>query len=230
MRTLSSVVVGLALSVLVVGLTLYPMTHATLTRILVDRFDDAQQIGLTSRQIRATAEQVRQFVTDTEVPALPATVAGRSGYDAAAVAHLLDVRRVISGARTLTGVLAALVAVWLGVVIARSRFDYIPPALFVGAGCCVAIVVLGGLAGTLDFDALFTWFHGLFFAAGTWQFPADSLLIEVFPEQFWSSAALVWASLILLGGGVLAVAGVLVRHGLRGVAHSTPRGDSAASA
>ncbi len=230
MRALSSVVIGLALAVLVVGLSLYPLTHPTFTRLLVDRFSLSAPIGLSQSRIEATAEQVRAFVADGDGISLPETVDGRPGFDAAAVAHLADVRGVISAARTLTGILAAVVAAWLAFAIAKRRFDYIWPALFVGALGCVVFVVLGAAAGVLDFDALFTWFHGLFFSAGTWQFPADSLLIEVFPEQFWATAAAVWAGLVLLGGVVLATAGVLVRGGLSTTAPQTPEEDSSARA
>ena len=92
------------------------------------------------------------------------------------------------------------------------------------------IVVLGAVAGLLNFDALFTWFHGLFFAAGTWEFPADSLLIEVFPEPFWSTAAAVWAGLVLLGAGILAVAGGFVRSEVTGVFRGSAKKGPAADA
>jgi len=230
MRGLSTILIGAALAVLVVGVSLYPLTHATFTRLLVQRYANQQQIGLPESRIKTVAEQVRRFVDDTESPGLPATVDGRPGFDAAAVSHLLDVRSVIAGARTVTGILAAIVAVWLATVIALRRFDYIAPALFLGAAMCVAIVVLGAVAGLLNFDALFTWFHGLFFAAGTWEFPADSLLIEVFPEQFWSTAAAVWAGLVLLGGGILAVAGVFVRGEVTGVLKGSAKGGPSAGA
>jgi integral membrane protein (TIGR01906 family) len=213
-RTASSILVGLALALLVVGVSLYPLTHPTVTRLLVERYALFQQIGLSEPQVEATAEQVRAFVTDAEGQTLPATVGGRPGFDAAAVAHLVDVRNVISGARTVTGVLAALVAAWLVLAIALRRFDLIPPALFAGAAGCAAIVLFVGMAGFLNFEALFTWFHGLFFSAGTWEFPADSLLIQVFPEAFWAAAAAGWAALILLGGGILATASMLVRAGV----------------
>jgi integral membrane protein (TIGR01906 family) len=230
MRALSTILVGAALAVLVVGISLYPLTHATFTRLLVQRYANQQQIGLPESSVKSVAEQVRRFIDDAESPPLPATVDGRPGFDAAAVSHLVDVRSVIAGARTVTGILAAIVAVWLATVIALRRFDYIPPALFFGAAMCVGIVVLGAVAGLLNFDALFTWFHGLFFAAGTWEFPADSLLIEVFPEPFWSTAAAVWAGLVLIGAGILAVAGGFVRSEVTGVFKGSAKEGPAADA
>jgi len=214
-RALTTLLVGAMLAVFVAGLSLYPMLHPTFTRILSERYSQVQEAGISRAAMIGAAEKVREFVADGDIPDLPATVDARSGFDAAAVSHLRDVSKVVSGARTLTGVLAAAIVVCLGFELSRQRFDRIAPALFAGAAFCVAIVIAGALAGTLNFDAFFEWFHGLFFSAGTWQFPADSLLIQAFPEPFWSTAAAVWAGLILLGGAVLGLAGALVHNGVR---------------
>jgi integral membrane protein (TIGR01906 family) len=206
-----AIVSGLGLAFFVVGLALLPMLHPTYTKLLSQRYSLVAQTGLSQTRVLAVAEQVRRFVTDADANSLPATVDGRPGFDRQAVSHLRDVANVLDGAQTATGVLAALVAAWLGVLTARRRFRDISLGLMVGGGFCVLFVVLGALAGTMNFDALFTWFHGLFFAAGTWQFPADALLIEVFPEGFWVAAGATWAGLILLGGVVLGFGGWLVR-------------------
>ena len=211
MRVASAIAVGLMFALLVVGLALYPMLHPRYTQLLSQRYSLVSQTGLAPARVLAVAEQVRDFVADSDGEKLPATVDGRAGFDSAAVSHLLDVRKVIRGAKTFIGVLAALTAAWLGVQIARRRFSNIWLALFAGAGFCALIVVLGALAGTLNFEALFAWFHGLFFSAGTWEFPADALLIEVFPEGFWMAAGLTWGALILLGGVLLGASGWLLR-------------------
>jgi integral membrane protein (TIGR01906 family) len=210
-RVATAIVAGLALALLVVGLSLYPMLHPTYTKLLSQRYSQVAESGLTQSRVLFIAEQVREFVADGDVSSLPATVDGRPGFDEAAVSHLRDVRKVLDGARTFTGVLAALVVVWLGIEIARRRFAVISSAMIAGAAWCLVIVVLGGVAGTMNFEALFTWFHGLFFSAGTWQFAADSLLIEVFPEGFWIAAGVTWGALILVGAGVLGVGGWLMR-------------------
>jgi integral membrane protein (TIGR01906 family) len=45
------------------------------------------------------------------------------------------------------------------------------------------------LAGTLiNFDALFTQFHHLFFTGDTWLFFANDTLIRLFPLKLWSDA------------------------------------------
>jgi integral membrane protein (TIGR01906 family) len=196
---------------LIMGVALIPLLHPTFTKLLVRRYSETAQSGLTQAQVFHYAEQVRDFVSDGDVKSLPARVDGRSGFDDAAVSHLRDVRGVLSGTHTFTGILAALVVVWLGVETSQRRFTAIAWALLAGAGFCLLFVVLGTLAGTLSFDTLFRWFHGLFFSAGTWEFPFDSLLIQLFPEGFWVAAGATWAALVAVGGVLLGVSGWLVR-------------------
>jgi integral membrane protein (TIGR01906 family) len=61
-----------------------------------------------------------------------------------------------------------------------------------------ALLIAGGAlaaaaAFALAFDATFSFFHGLFFAAGTWSFnPATDRLVQLYPERFWILAALLF--------------------------------------
>jgi uncharacterized membrane protein len=70
-------------------------------------------------------------------------------------------------------------------------------------GFLVAVVALALLAAFTDFEWLFTKFHGLFFTSGTWTFPADSMLIRLFPEPFWVASGAAWATLVLLAAALL---------------------------
>jgi integral membrane protein (TIGR01906 family) len=211
MRTATTILAGMALALLVVGLALLPLLHPKATELLAQRYSRVDESGLSQQRVLQVAEQVRHFVAVGDPDTLPATVDGRPGFDSAAISHLRDVRQVIDRARVLTGVLAALVAVWLGLQISRRRFAEISAALLWGAGMSMGIVLAGMLAGLVDFERLFTWFHGLFFSAGTWWFSADSLLIEVFPGEFWMAAGASWGGLVVVGGVLLGVAGWLTR-------------------
>jgi len=212
-RRLETLVAGLALAVLVVGIALFPLTQPAFTRIVAGRTSEVAEAGLAKARMLSVAEQVRRFVVDgNRGGALPSTVDGRDGFDEAAVSHLLDVRHVLSRAQLVTGALAALLTIWIGVEVARKRTSRIASAMRVAAIACVALVALSALAGLVNFDWLFTQFHGLFFTAGTWEFPSDSLLIETFPEAFWATAGATWAALILLGAAALAVGARFVRE------------------
>lgn len=203
MRALRSVVVGLALSLVVAGAALGILTAPWFTRFLVARLDVASTASLSPQATADLAEEVRSFVARRAGGRLPFEVDGRPAFDAAAVSHLLDVRVVLVAARTLALALAAALAIWLGVGVARRQFDHVAAALRAGGAWCVALPLVAGVAGVLDFEWFFSAFHGVFFDPGTWVFPADSLLIQLFPERFWMASGGALAALVALGGAVL---------------------------
>lgn len=193
-----TVVAGLAIGVLIVGMALLPVTAPWFTRTLSSQVSLAEEAGLSSARMLEVAEQVRAFVVSGEGQ-LSATIDGRPAFDASAVSHLVDVRIVLRQARLVTGLLAAGLAVWIGYEVVRRRTSRVVRALRVGSATAAVIVLLAGLIAVSDFDTFFTAFHGLFFAAGTWTFPYDSLLIQLFPEPFWAIGGATWAGVVLLG-------------------------------
>ncbi len=125
--------------------------------------------------------------------------------DEAERSHMRDVGRLV---RALVLIDALALATWL---LARRRLR--GEAARRGRLLLVASAAIGGLAVVLGlffafaFDAAFTAFHGLFFAAGTWQFGADSNLIRLFPEPLWYESALVAGAAIALSAVVVALRG-----------------------
>lgn len=204
MRSVSAWVVGLALALMIAGMAILPLTSPGFTRTLSARYSLAEEAGLPPERMLEVAEQVRAFVVESDVDSLPVTVDGRAGFDGAASSHLIDVRVVLSRARLFTGVLTLLVTAWIVAMFRRKRVDAIAPALQAGAILTVALIVLAAIAAVSDFDSFFTAFHGLFFASGTWTFAYDSLLIQTFPEPFWTTSGAAWAVTMALGAGLLA--------------------------
>ena len=203
MRSVSTWVAGFALAIVVVGTAVLPLTGPGFTRTLSTRFSLAAEAGLSPERMREIAEQVRGFVVSGDPGTLPETVDGRSGFDAAAVSHLGDVFGVLNAAKLFTGLVTALVTIWIAIELARRRPGRIADALRAGAVLSVAFVLLAAAAATLDFDSFFTAFHGLFFRSGTWTFAYDSLLIQAFPEPFWVTSGAAWATLTALGAAIL---------------------------
>jgi len=72
-----------------------------------------------------------------------------------------------------------------------------------GAALIVGGALLAAAAFALAFDATFTFFHGLFFAAGTWTFnPATDRLVQLYPQDFWVLAAMLFCLVLALGSFV----------------------------
>jgi len=204
-------VAALLWAAVVVGSAVLALTVPVYTSFASRSVAVASTAGLPATDVFRLSQNVRALVADRQYDPLPATWAGQPAFDRGAVSHLLDVRRVISAARTATGAAALLLAAYAGYCIARRRLARFSGGMKAGAAMVCALMLLAVAASFLDFEALFTAFHGLFFAAGTWTFPADSLLIRLFPERFWMASGAAWAALSVTGALVLVGAARFVR-------------------
>ncbi len=207
-----SLAAGAASALLVVGLAVLLLLAPAFTRVLVQRLEVAGEAGLSAESALRSAELVRGYVAGSNREPLPAVVGSREGFGVRAVAHLDDVRAVIRGARLATGVLAALLAAWIGVRLGRRESGPLVAGLKTGAVMLVSAAGVSLLAALLDFGRFFSAFHGLFFEEGTWQFPADDLLIQLFPEPFWIISGVAWAVSVLLGGALMYAAARLLER------------------
>lgn len=195
---------ALAILLLVLGLSLWVLTTPAYVNALVRVVDSAGSTGLGEQVTLDVAESVRRFVVDPDAPGLPEMIEGVPAFDAAAVSHLADVRDVVVPTRWLTLVLLVLVPSWGAL---RWRMPggrrFIAKAARTASAALLSATVLAILAGLFDFNALFAWFHSLFFAEGTWVFPYEALLIRVFPLRFWIAAGATWGALVLIAAVLL---------------------------
>ncbi|MCL1796763.1 MAG: DUF1461 domain-containing protein [Eggerthellaceae bacterium] len=115
-----------------------------------------------------------------------------------ALSHLDDVFAVVSAARVIIALLAVLGLVGciiIGISLGRKSLGVtlIAAAIMVGA-----VFVALAIWATLDFPRFFAVLHALFFAEGTWSFSVDSLLIRMYPTQFWVGMGVIWLTTSVL--------------------------------
>jgi integral membrane protein (TIGR01906 family) len=206
--------------VLSVGSSALALTVPVFTSALVQGLGVPASSGLSAADAVHLSEAVRALVADTEYDPLPATWKGQPAFDAPAVSHLRDVRSVISGARLATGAAALLLAAYVSACVGWRRFDRLRAGMTAAAWALLAAVALAVVAAFANFEELFAYFHSLFFASGTWTFPADSLLIRLFPEPFWITSGACWACLVLLSAAILALVGRRFVHAREGMGAS----------
>lgn len=98
------------------------------------------------------------------------------------ISHLVDVSRLYGPISVALNLLA--VGAWATLIIAIARKQKLQASLK------RASVIFTGLLISLSiclvfFSYFFEKFHQVLFPQGNWIFPADSMLITVFPETFW---------------------------------------------
>ena len=101
-------------------------------------------------------------------------------------------------------IVAALCIAGLSHVAVRISRRALGRTLMASGGLVLAAFCALGAWAAIDFDGLFAAFHSLFFQAGTWTFPYDSLLITLYPTAFWMGMGGIWLA-VTCGLSILAV-------------------------
>lgn len=172
--------------------------------------------GKGAPKIDATANYAAGELSGEQVAALG------TAFDAAseryvltpdAVNHLDDVFGVVQAAKW--WLLAAVVAACVGCTATAFRGGKrLLGRVLAGAGVSVlAVFALLAAWVAIDFDGFFVQFHSLFFAAGTWTFSWDSLLICMYPPEFWVGMGAIWLVVTVACCVVCITIGRLLRKG-----------------
>lgn len=172
----------------------------------IPRADVLEQI------MAAASAEAPEVLADSDDPAIALANANeRYTLTEDALSHLDDVYTVISTAAPALAAcaiiaLASLIA--LGFAGGRRRVG-----MTLIAAPLVVIVAFALLAAwvVIDFNGFFAAFHSLFFANGTWTFSADSLLICMYPPDFWIGMGAVWLAATLLASALAIAAGIAIK-------------------
>lgn len=115
---------------------------------------------------------------------------GQPLYEERELSHMKDVKDLT---RSVLLVWYLLIALFAGAILffwnnsARQEFW---KAISLGGWVTIGLVVLVILGVFLNFDALFTGFHRIFFKGDTWLFLYSNTLIRLFPERLWQDVFL----------------------------------------
>lgn len=170
----------------------------------MDAFNLYAVIGANAKQLPTPTIQAEtgektsiKGMSDADAGAYLADRCDTLSHPKDAMEHLDQVHQVIIGA-----LLVLIVTLGLGIgaivyLLKRSRRSL--ARALIGAGATIlALFACAGIWAASDFDSLFSALHSLFFAAGTWTFSADSLLICQYPEKFWAAMGIVWGVVTII--------------------------------
>ncbi|EXF24199.1 membrane protein [Nesterenkonia sp. AN1] len=121
------------------------------------------------------------------------------------VSHMIDVKFVVLWAM-LIGVILLVITLILALLLRAWRPGGTARGLFAGAWVTLGIIIAVAVLAIIDWQLFFAEFHRIFFADGTWTFPADSTLIQLYPEQFWIDAGVAVVALAVLFAVILLIA------------------------
>lgn len=196
-RLLRRSLLAAAAAALAIGATTAIFLTPPVVHLLLSVSDAHTVLGVEPRVAEALSDAlVGDLLTDG---AFDAQLGGEPLLSPGERSHLDDVG----------GLLRAVLGAGLGglLVLALARVRrraWLRVAIRDGAALIVGGALAAAAAFTLAFDATFAFFHGLFFAAGTWTFnPEIDRLVQLYPLNFWVLAAMLFC-LVLAAFSLLA--------------------------
>ncbi|GAA1145652.1 TIGR01906 family membrane protein [Nesterenkonia lutea] len=130
---------------------------------------------------------------------------GEPLFTEAEVSHMVDVKFVVLWAM-LIGLALLIITLILALLLRAWRPGGVARGLFAGAWVTLGIIIIVAVLAIIDWQFFFAEFHRIFFSDGTWTFPADSTLIQLYPEQFWIDAGIAVVALAVLFSVILLIA------------------------
>lgn len=191
-RLLRRSLLALASAALAIGATTAIFLTPPVVHLLLTVSDAHTVLGVEPAVAQALSDAlVGDLLTDG---AFDAPLGDAPLLSAGERSHLVDVGNL------LRAVLVAGLGGLIVLALARARRrSWLRVAIRDGAALIVGGALLAAAAFALAFDATFAFFHSLFFAAGTWTFnPATDRLVQLYPQEFWTLAALLFCLALAL--------------------------------
>jgi integral membrane protein (TIGR01906 family) len=110
---------------------------------------------------------------------------GQPLYEQRELSHMKDVKDLTQSVLLVWYVLIALFALSILFFWNNGELQEFWKAISLGGWVTIGLVVLVILGVFLNFEALFTGFHRIFFTGDTWLFRYSDTLIRLFPERLW---------------------------------------------
>ncbi|HML39647.1 MAG TPA: TIGR01906 family membrane protein [Bellilinea sp.] len=133
-------------------------------------------------------------------------------YNERELSHMLDVKNLVQATLKIW---VAVGVILLLTIVAAAIGHWLPDvwrAFSRGGWLTLGVIVLILVGVALNFDALFTEFHHLFFTGDTWLFYYSDSLIRLFPIRFWQDAFIFMG---VLTGAMSLIAGLWGRKASR---------------
>lgn len=195
------------LMIALIGVGLFVCSAPFTTNALSSSFSRWEGSGLTHDEIVEAAEATRDYTVGSHDHS--AVEPYDLGVDA--LDHLDDVYGVVSTAQTIIIGIAAfgiIGCIFVGLGMGRRALG----KTLLAAPCAIIVFfILLALWVILDFNSFFTFLHSLFFAEGTWTFSSDSLLIRMYPTEFWVGMGGIWFASTFLASILCLILGMTIK-------------------
>lgn len=137
---------------------------------------------------------------------------GQPIYNERELSHMLDVKNLVQLMMKIMLPMAAFILLaWVFAWRLGWKSEFWK-AISLGGWLTLGMIGLILVGTVINFDALFTGFHHLFFTGSTWLFYTNDTLIRLFPEKLWSDAFTFMGVFTLATGVICTFLGARLAH------------------
>ncbi|MFZ1721757.1 MAG: DUF1461 domain-containing protein [Microgenomates group bacterium] len=111
----------------------------------------------------------------------------------AEISHLVDIKILLTNLYIYAIICGGFIT--LRLIFYKTSFAKVSKLLLFST---LIFLLLTLAVALISWNWFFEKFHSLFFTAGSWQFPRDSILLEFFPQNFWQVYGIVFGVAFLL--------------------------------
>ncbi len=160
------------------------------------KYDVAEETGIDKDELSRAIAQLIDYFNGTEESPQIQVIANNEQIDLFTqreIDHLRDVKGITWFFYLTLWITLGYAGSYLiiGFITKKRPFLHqMMKGLFRGAILTLALVAFVGIWALIDFDSLFLRFHLSSFSNDLWQLPSSSYLLRMFPEGFFSDAAL----------------------------------------
>ncbi|MFO8101716.1 MAG: TIGR01906 family membrane protein [Dehalococcoidia bacterium] len=161
-----------------------------------EKYEVAEETGIESEELSRAAGELIDYLTGTgEFPQIQVVKGGEQIelFTPREITHLEDVKGIVQFFYLILWITLAYSIMYIiaGFVLRKRAFlRPLMKGLLCGSVVTLALVAFVGIWALIDFDSLFLRFHLSSFSNDFWQLPSSSYLLKMFPEGFFSDAAL----------------------------------------
>ena len=221
LKNIGAALSGIGLTILLVFSGLWVCSLPVSTQIMAQQSETADISFYTEEELNSLAIIVRDFtfreisqesmqeqinaIAQKYMPLVDSPVGGNLKIDSEfnyedlqmflgsdAISHLEDVAHFITLSEIVNVVASGFFITGLAILLFTKNTNTIRYMLVASSAVILAILVLSGVYALLDFYSFFNLLHSFIFPAGSWIYPTDSLLISMYPLDFWMGMGLIW--------------------------------------
>jgi len=175
----------------------------------------ADEFGFTKADRLNWGKLSLVYLTNNSGPEFLADLKFENGdpiYNERELSHMLDVKNLV---QLMVKIMLPMAAFLVLAFIFAWRLGWKSEfwkAVSLGGWLTLGMIGLILVGTVINFDALFTGFHHLFFTGSTWLFYTDDTLIRLFPEKLWSDAFTFMGVFTLATGVICTFLGARMAH------------------